>query len=266
MSPRLFFLLFFIVSGCPASAQQPETAAPAAVKIKPKDAPEAAEERGGLLQPDVSLIDAPTAAVLDYGGYSTQTRFFSAGGILEKVSFGVFNRLNIGASLNIDRFIGNQKPTRVRTPNVQVKYRFYDGERYFPSCAVGYDGQGMLYNQDARRYNNRDRGFFLAATQELGLPGLLLHPSLNISDFNSNSIFGSLPIGYNIRDKVGLMFEWDNINNLRDSRLNAGARFYVTSGLHIDFIVRAMGQGGTFSDGTPRGPERAVQIKYSGNF
>ena len=29
---------------------------------------------------------------------------------------------------------------------------------------------------------------------------------------------------------------------------------------------RGIGQGGWYADGDPRGPERVVQIKYSGNF
>lgn len=238
-----------------------QDAAPPAVKIRPKGS-----EFSRLLEPDTSLIDVPTTAVIDYGGYSTQTRFYSSGGVLEKITFGVFHRLNIGASLNVDRLIGAEKPTRVRAPNVEVKYRFYDGERYFPSLAVGYDGQGYNYNATAKRYNNRHRGFFLAATQEIGVPGLLLHPSFNISDFDSNSIFAAIPWSFNIRDKVSLMLEWDAINNFRNSRFNTGVRAYVTSGLHIDFALRALGQGGQYNDGAPRGPERIVQLKYSGNF
>lgn len=252
---------FLLAAFLPAGAVLAQDATPT-VKIRPKSGPEFSR----LLEPDTSLIDAPTTAVLDYGGYSTLTRFYSSGGVLEKITFGVFNRLNIGASLNIDRLIGAEKPTRVRAPNVEVKYRFYDGERYFPSLAVGYDGQGYNYNAVAKRYNNRHRGFFLAAAQEVGVPGLLMHPSLNISDFDSNSVFACLPWSYNIRDKVSLMLEWDNINNFRNSRLNTGARVYVTNGLHIDFALRALGQGGTFNDATPRGPERVVQLKYSGNF
>lgn len=243
-------------------AQSQESPEP--VKIRAKA--ESSRSSSRLLEPDTVVIDAPTSAVLDYGGYSTQTRFYSSGGVLERASFGVFHRLNIGASLNIDRLIGSEKPTRVRAPNIEVKYRFYDGERFLPSLAVGYDGQGYNYNSTAKRYNNRHRGFFLVATQEVGLPGLLLHPSFNISDFDSNSISASLPASLNLLDRVSLLWEWDNINNFMNSRLNTGVRAYVTEELHIDFALRALGQGGKFNDQTSRGPERIVQIKYSGNF
>ena len=272
---RRFLLAFCLLAQGPAwsaeappsasPAPEPAAAAPAPVKIHPKNETGPAENRA-LLEPDTDLIDAPTSAVLDYGGYSTLTRFFSSGGLLERATFGVFNRLNIGAALDIDRMIGNLKPTRVRAPNVEVKYRFFDGDRLIPSLAAGFDGQGYNYSEFTHRYNHRQRGFYVVATQEVGIPGLLVHPSFNISDFGTNSIFGAIPVSYNIRDRVNLMLEWDNIANWADSRLNAGARFYITGGLHVDFAVRGLAQGGSFSDGSPRGPERVVQIKYSANF
>ena len=138
--------------------------------------------------------------------------------------------------------------------------------RAFTSFAVGFDGQGFRYNQNDRRFNQRQRGFYEVATKELGVPGLELHPSFNISDFDSNGIFGSLPLTINIRDKASILLEWDNINNWSDSRLNAGLRVYLTPSFNVDFAVRAMGAGGFYGDGGPRGPERVVQLKYRNTF
>lgn len=250
---------------------QPEGASP--VKIRAKSAvtrhadPDTSDARDSLLAPDPDVIDAPTSAVLDHLGYSSRTRFFAQGGLLEYISFGVFPRLNLGASLNIDGLIGNDRTVRVRAPGVQVKYRFYEGDRYIPSFAAGYDGQGFLYSTRDKRYNQRQRGFYVVGTSELGLPGLQAHPSLNISDFDTNSIFAALPITYNIQDKVSIMLEWDNtIGTMKNSRLNSGLRVYITPKLNVDFAVRSIGQGGRYPDGNNRGPERIVQLKYSGNF
>ena len=252
----------------PPAHEERAPAPKAEIRIHPKTAESGGEglDGEGLLEPDVNLIDAPTSAVLDYGGYSAQSRFFSNGGLLQYLSFGVFQGLNIGASLTVDRLIGNDRTVRVRAPNVQVKYRFYDGDRTFPSLAVGFDGQGYEYNQPDRRFNERQRGFFIVASQELGLPGLLIHPSVNISDFDTNAFFGAIPISYNIKDKVSLIAEWDNINNWSNSRFNAGFRVYITPHFNTDFAVRGIGQGGHYSDGGARGPERIVQLKYSANF
>ncbi|MBI5209251.1 MAG: hypothetical protein HY927_04670 [Elusimicrobia bacterium] len=271
MRRRLFLLAVLLsVPALPSSAAEtgaPEPGPPSRLfSIKPKRAAEDPERLPGSAQPDTDLIDVPTTAVLDYGGYAAKTRFFSHGGMLQHVSFGVFHRLNIGASLNVDRLIGSDETTRVRAPNVQAKYRFFDGDHLIPSFAVGFDGQGYLYNRDGKRYNNRHRGFFVVASQELFVPGLETHPVFNISDFDSNSIYGAIPLSLNIRDRAALMAEWDNISDWSTSRINAGLRVYVTPGLHIDFALRGIGQGGRFSDDTVRGPERAVQLSYRGNF
>jgi hypothetical protein len=241
------------------------------IKIRPKTAAlqkddSEAHEGSGLNSPETSVIDAPTAAVLDYGGYSSQTRFYSGGGLLEYVSFGVYHRLNLGASLSINGLIGNDTTVRARPPEVQVKYRIYDGDRYLPALGVGYDGQGFDYSPTEKIYQDRQRGFYVVATEELGVPGLQAHPSFNISDFNSNSIFGSIPLSYNIRDKATILLEWDNLSNFGNSRINSGLRVFLTPKLQADFAVRRIGQGGFFADGSPRGPERVVQLKYSSSF
>ncbi len=235
--------------------------------FKPKA--EAQARKGGhdaLTQPDTELIDTPTAAVLDYGGYSSRTRFFSQGGLLEWLSFGVFQRLNIGASLNVDRLIGTGSPTQLTRPDLQIKYRFFDGDPIIPALAVGFDGQGYLYNRVEQRWNHRQRGFYLVGSQEIGLPGLQLHGGANISDFNSNAIFGTVSASYGVSDKALLMAEWDNINKILNSRCNLGLRIYITPAFHLDFAVRSVGQGGAFTNGVLRGPERVVNLKYTGNF
>lgn len=266
---RLCFVLAALLAAGPALAadapSQPAPEKPRPFKIHPKNE-ESSSTGGELVSPDVDVIDAPTTAVIDYGGYSARSRFYRAGGLLQYVSFGVFQGVNLGASMAVDGLIGDSKMVRARAPAAQVKWRFYDGDRNIPSFALGYDGQGYSYNQDDHRYNNRQRGFYVVGSQELGLPGLMLHPSFNVSDFDSNAVFGSLPLTYNIKDKVLLMTEWDNIANFSDSRFNAGLRVYVTPKFDIDFAVRAIGQGGHYPNGDSRGPERIVQLKYTASF
>lgn len=248
-----------------ASAARAEEATSSAVKIKPKASAERSARSGGAT-PDTDVIDAPTTAVLDNYGYSARSRFYSRGGLLQYLSFGVYPGINLGASAAIDGLIGDESHVRMRAPTAQVKYRFYEGDAQLPSFAVGFDGQGYAYNTGIRRFNQRQRGFYVVATKELGVPGLELHPSFNVSDFDSNSIFGSIPLSINIRDKASILLEWDNIANWSDSRFNAGLRAYLTPNFNVDFAVRAVGAGGLYSDGARRGPERIVQLKYSNSF
>jgi len=247
------------------AARAAETATVSTPKIRAKHAP-AASSDSSIQSPDADIIDAPTSAVLDDHAYSTRSRFYAAGGVLEYLSFGVYPGVNLGASAAVDGFIGDEKNVRMRAPQAQVKWRFFEGDQALPSMAMGYDGQGYRYNTGDRRFNQRQRGFYLVGTKELGIPGFEFHPSFNISDFDSNAIFGTLPITLNIRDKAELLVEWDSIANWSDSRFNAGMRFFLTPNFHVDFAVRAIGAGGNYSDGAPKGPERIVQLKYSNSF
>lgn len=236
----------------------------ASPKIRAKRAEAAASD--SALQPDTEVIDAPTTGVLDYRGYSSRSRFYSLGGVLEYLTFGVYPGVDLGASIAGDGIIGDETNVRMRAPTAQVKYRFYEGDQELPSLAMGFDGQGYRYNTVSKRFNQRQRGFYMVATRELGVPGFQFHPSFNISDFDSNAVFGCLPLTLNIRDKAELLVEWDNINNVTDSRLNAGIRAFLTPNFHVDFAVRAIGAAGHYADGAPRGPERVVQLKYSNSF
>lgn len=262
---RLLSVLVVLLLALPLRAQEDD----GKVKIRPKSSSKTStstSRSSGSLQPDTDIIDAPTTAVLDYGGYSTRSRFYSQGGIQEYVSFGVYPGLNLGASAAVDGLIGDERHVRMRAPTAQVKYRFFEGDSELPSLAVGFDGQGYRWNSGTRRFNQRQRGFYVTSSKEILVPGFQVHPSFNVSDFDGNAIFGAIPLTINIRDKASLLAEWDNINNWSDSRFNIGLRAYLTSNFHVDFAVRAIGAGGHYSDGVPRGPERIVQLKYSGNF
>ena len=245
----------------------PAAEAPKSLQVEGAEPPPEAASRGGsALQPDTDLIDVPTAGILDYGGWSSRTRFFSTGGIVEWLNFGVFHRVNIGASFNIDRFLGTDSPVQLTRPELQLKLRCYDGDRTLPAVTVGFDGQGYLYNRPDRRYNQRQHGLYVVGSHEVLLPGLEGHAGMNISDFDSNSIFGFMASSFNLRDKVLLMAEWDNINTAEDSRINMGFRVFVTPEFNIDFAGRGIGLGGRYSNGVPRGAERIVMFKYTGNF
>ncbi|UPT74115.1 MAG: hypothetical protein M0D55_20240 [Elusimicrobiota bacterium] len=250
-----------------ASAARAQDGTSSSVKIKPKasSASHARASSGGL-QPATEVIDAPTTGVLDNYGYSARSRFYANGGVLQYLSFGVYPGINLGASAAVDGLIGDERHVRMRAPTAQVKWRFYEGDNELPSFAVGFDGQGYRYNSGTRRFNQRQRGFYVVATKELGAPGLEIHPSFNVSDFDTNGVFGSLPLSINIRDKATILVEWDNINNWSDSRLNLGLRAHLTSNFNVDFALRAIGAGGHYSDGVRRGPERIVQLKYSSAF
>jgi hypothetical protein len=249
-----------------AKTETPAAESTAPSKSKEDSSKDSDNAETRLIPPDTELIDIPTASILDYGAFSSRSRFFTSGGVVEWVSFGVFQRLNIGASLNVDKFIGTGEPVQVTRPDLQVKFRFYDGTPILPALAVGFDGQGYFYNRVDHLYNQRDHGLYLVGSQEILVPGFQVHAGMNIPDFDNNPLFGFMGADYNIKDKVLVMAEWDNINNFYDSRLNLGFRVYITTNFSVDFAVRSIGRGGTYDNGLAPGNERVVTLKYIGNF
>jgi hypothetical protein len=227
------------------------------------------EKSGNVVLPDIELVDVPTAGILDYYGFQTKTRAYSGGGVVAGLNFGVLERLNLGASMMVDRFIGSTSPIKMRRPEIQVKFRFFDGGYYIPAAAIGYDGQGYYYNQDSKKYMVKGRGLYLGGSKEIGFPSLVLHGGFNISDFDDNLMFGFLGANYTLEDKVAFLVEYDNFFHPEDpSRFNVGTRIYITPYFQLDLAVRELGKSRHFNDefSTPRKSERVVQLRYNTNF
>ncbi|MDD5208690.1 MAG: hypothetical protein PHV36_04840 [Elusimicrobiales bacterium] len=217
--------------------------------------------------PDVEMIDIPTAGILDYYGFMLKTRFYTGGGVLGGLNFGVQERLNIGASMSVDKLIGSESGIKMRRPEIQVKFRFYDGGYYIPAAAVGYDGQGYYYNAADKKYLEKGKGLYLAGSKEIGLAGLALHGGLNVPDFDNNYLFGFLGVNYTLEDKIAFMLEFDSLFHSDDpSRFNAGIRLYVTPYFQLDMGMREIGRNGKFANGFQRKAERMVQMRYNTSF
>ena len=225
------------------------------------------ENAESLVLPDVEMIDIPTAGILDYYGFMLKTRFYSGGGVLGGLNFGVQERLNLGASMSVDKLIGSASGVKMRRPEIQVKFRFYDGGYYVPAMAVGYDGQGYYYSAADKKYLEKGRGLYLACSKEVGVPGLALHGGFNVPDFDNNYLFGFLGLNYTLEDQVAFMLEYDSLFHADDpERLNAGTRIYITPYFQLDLGMREIGRSDKFANGFPRKAERIVQMRYNTSF
>jgi hypothetical protein len=217
--------------------------------------------------PDTELIDIPTAGILDYYGFLVRTRVFSGGGVLSALSFGVLERLNLGASMIIDKLVGSGSPVKLVRPEIHVKFRFYDGGYYLPALALGYDGQGYFYDTDLKKYMEKERGLYLIGSREIGVSNLMAHAGFNISDFDDNLLYGFLGFNYTIEDKISLLVEYDEFfHESVNERFNIGTRIYITPFFHLDLSVREIGKDKTFDNNDERKAERIVQLRYNTSF
>ncbi len=221
---------------------------------------------GDPISTETLLIDVPTAEVLDRYQASFHTRVYEHGTVMESIDFGVYPRINIGVSLAIDNWIGSSHSVKVLTPDFQAKWKIYDGNLYLPAIAIGYDGRryGYGYDKDTREYTRSKhylddrKGGYLTLTREVFVPGLNLTAGANFSDFAWDEFYMFMGVFYKILPQVSVMTEWDNIRNIRDSRLNMGARFYLHPSLALDAAFRRVGRGDE--------NERILQLRYVTTF
>lgn len=221
-----------------------------------------------IVIPDVSLIDMQTAGVIDHSNFSFRSRFYNNGGVLVYLKAGVIDRLNIGASFMIDRLIGSQSPLKIIKPQLQFKFRLYDGAYYLPALSLGYDGQGYYYDSGFKKYMQKERGLYLVGSKEVLLPNFMLHGGFNIPDYDERYIYGFIGFNYNIDDKINLMFEYDNLFH-SDSRVNVGMRMFIAHNFSIDIAFRNIGKNSAFINGEADKTERIVQFNtsfYFGDF
>jgi hypothetical protein len=173
------------------------------------------------------VLDTPTTGILSYGSYSADFRCFSYGNVISEINFGVFKSLNLGLSLELDKFIGNENiKTVVLAPH--VKLRLYGGSMTLPGFALGYDGHGG--------YVQRHKGWYFVTGREFFIEGLVFNLGINFS--KSKIYWFSNATAPLYKEFVSFMFEYDNVNYFPDARLNYGLRFSVTEYLDIDCIVR----------------------------
>ena len=219
--------------------------------------------QGDPISLETMIIDVPTAETFDRYQASFLTRAYDHGALMESIDFGVFPRINIGVSVAAHELLGSSDDVRVLDPDFQVKWKVFDGNLSLPAIAIGYDGRRYGYGYDEHRnFTDSDdflddrKGGYVTMSREIIFPGLNATAGINLSDWEE--LYWFTGMYYTLADKVSFLAEWDNIRNVRDSRLNLGARFYLHPSLALDGAVRRVGRG-TES-------ERILQIRYVTNF
>ncbi|OGS21329.1 MAG: hypothetical protein A2252_08800 [Elusimicrobia bacterium RIFOXYA2_FULL_39_19] len=223
----------------------------------------------GLHASSVRLVDTPTANIIDYYAMAIDFRLYNNGGVISQLNFGVFRKLNIGCSWDIDRLIGTQDP-QPRMPTLSIKFRIYDGSKNMPAIAFGYDGQGYNYDESSSTYQSKEKGVYFVTDTELLAQNLFMHLGMNMNFSKENNkdktnVLGFIGFDYTLMDdetKIAtLIMEYDNLfKYIEDAKLNGAIRIYPTNDLTIDFAFRDIA--------SPRklNTERFAQINYQTKF
>lgn len=205
----------------------------------------------------IDLVDVPTAEVVDANHYSANFRLYREGGILSRIGFGLGRRVNLGISFDIVNFIGKEK-VDLQRPELQMKYRFYDGSKQMPAFALGYDSQGYYYDEVTKKYRYPQKGVYVVASREI-FPSSEFHLGLNVYDFESDRFFGFFGFSYMPTEELIVLAEVDSIYRLQGGkRINIGFRYLHTPNLSIEVSARDLSRN--------IGSERIVKINYQGKL
>ena len=118
--------------------------------------------------------------------YATTFRFYSDGGLTSRFILGPIKRVNLGVSFDAQRVIGGGDPHMV-TPAVFFKVKAYDGSDYLPALSLGYDNQGMLWQEDSREYLNKGKGIYFVGSHEMFVPNFDIHAGMNVNNLDDGA-------------------------------------------------------------------------------
>ena len=130
-----------------------------------------------------SLIDLPTAGILERGYVALTTDFMPEGTVIGKLEVGVFNNMSFGISFGGSNIIGTGDVDWYNYPGVNFRVRLVDETTSWPAITLGFDSQGKgEYYSDPGRYEIKSPGFFAAVAKNFELLGYLsIHGLVNYS-------------------------------------------------------------------------------------
>ncbi len=218
-----------------------------------------------------SIVDMPTAGMLDKGSYAVDVDFYQDGGLLLGFSVGVISRLSLGISYGGSYLIGAGTPVMNEIPGFSVKVRVLDESIGLPALAIGFDNQGKDgYVKDLSRYAIKSPGFYAVLSKNYSLLGFLsLHGGVNYSleradgDDDINGYFGvekTLGPFLSVLAEYNLATNDDGERSLGSGKgyLNAAIRCSISGGLTLGVSFKDLTKN-RIADGSAN---RTVSLEY----
>jgi len=220
-----------------------------------------------------SLIDMPTAGMLDKGFVGASVDLLPFGVLITKIEIGVFSNFSFGISYGASNLIGTGDPKGYDLPGVNVKFRILNERLRFPAITLGFDSQGKgLYFKNLNRYEIKSPGFYLVTSKNFDLLGYLsFHGMVNYSvegDDGDKDINLQIGAEKTLGPQVSLIAEYDlGINDNTGSAigkgkgyLNFGLRWSVGSGFNVGLDLRNVLNNKNLEGTHP--VDRAIYIEY----
>lgn len=198
-----------------------------------------------------SLVDLPSAGVLEKGYVGVSMDVLPAGVVIPKIEVGVFDNFSFGISYGGSNIIGTGSIGWYELPGVNLKFRIIDETTGYPAVTLGFDSQGKgLFFEDRNRFAIKSPGFYAAAAKNFDLLGYLsIHGVVNYSlerDDNDKDLNLGIGVEKTIGGKISFVAEYDfaiNDNNAisfgnGNGYLNMGLRWSVGEGFTLGVDLR----------------------------
>jgi hypothetical protein len=220
-----------------------------------------------------SIIDMPTAGVLEKGFVGITNDVLPAGVLILKLEVGVFDNVSFGISYGGANIIGAGDPRWYKLPGVNIRFRLFNESTLLPAIAMGFDSQGKgEYFDSTSRYELKSPGFYGAVSKNFELLGYLsLHGTVNYSlETKDGDNFLNVYAGFEktIGPDFSIVGEYDfafNDNNSYktygsgNGYLNMGIRWALGDGFTFGFDLRDLLDNKKWSPGAA---DRAIKIEY----
>lgn len=188
---------------------------------------------GHILAKSVECVNTPTAEITDYATGLITVRLYSYGGMISRFIFAPVNRINIGGSLDVDKLIGCETP-EIRDPSFYFKWKIFDGTKYFPSVAIGYDGQA--YKFVSSEYTLPAKGLYLVFSKNV-FDKTFTDFGINLTRYKDKSkIFCFISIQGIIEDMFVIGIECENINQQEVQQINCKLGLVLAKVVSVDFV------------------------------
>lgn len=195
-----------------------------------------------------SLINLPTAGILNSGYVSFNIDLLPKGSLLTKIEVAPIKFISLGISYGAANFIGSEKIELHKHPGLHAKLKFFNETRMIPSMAFGFNSQGKgLYLDSLNRYEIKSPGVYFAFTKNFKFLGYLsIHGQLNYSlehksgnnrvnlGFGMEKTFGSF-ISFLAEYDFALNNDFNYPNGSEKGYLNLGITWTIGNNLTIGF-------------------------------
>lgn len=225
---------------------------------------------GGHIEPR-SIVDMPTAGMVEKGALAIDADFYEDGGMLLGASVGVFDRLSLGISYGGTGIIGSSPAVMNQVPGFDIRVRPLEESFALPALLIGFDSQGKGFYDKARsRYEIKSPGFFAVISKNFLVLGYLtLHGGVNYSlenadgDGGMNFYFGAektLGPFLSVVAEYNAGLNDSNIGAAGKGRgfLNAALNVAIGGGLTIGFDFKDLLE----NERNSAGVNRTVHIEY----